>query len=587
MDKERLELALEAAGLDLWENDLLSGEVTRKACKVFSELGYSEEEMLSLVDDLFAIVHPEDVSSVRDAIDSHLAGDTEQYRSEFRIRSKSGEWVWHANYGRIMDEGDRRGSRFIGVTFNIDDRKRREDELEAINRKLAEQNVLLEKLNGTLESLATIDPLTELPNRRYFMNQLQKAVDSCARTRRGGALLFIDIDNFKMLNDTLGHNMGDLLLQQIARRLKFCVREVDTVARIGGDEFVVMLEDLSPHPAEVAEQTEVVGRKILATLDQPYRLESHEYLVSPSIGVTLFDDGNLTTEELMRQTDIAMYQAKKAGKDTLCFFDKKMQEVVNARAALESEMRKALENREFRLHYQIQVDSAFRPIGAEALLRWQHPEHGLILPARFIPLAEETGQIVPIGHWVLESACAQLQAWQGDPLAKNFTIAVNVSAKQFRQQDFVSKVRDIMGRHAVDPRLLKMELTESMMFENIQETIATMTELKKIGIGFALDDFGTGYSSLQYLKQLPLDQIKIDRSFVRDIATDASDKAIVRTIIAMAKSLDIDVVAEGVETAEQLEFILAHECDAIQGFYFSQPVDPAEMMMLLKVRTET
>lgn len=583
INKDRLELALEAAGLDLWENDLVSGDVTRKATKVFAQLGYGEEEMHSVVDDIFDIVHPEDVLAIKKAIDTHLSGASAQYRCDFRIRAKSGDWVWHANYGKIMDrKGERRGSRFIGVTFNIDDRKRKEDELDLINRKLAEQNTLLESMNAALQLLATSDSLTGLPNRRYFMDQLQKALDSRMRTGKSGALLFIDIDNFKTLNDTLGHNMGDLLLKQVAKRLKTCVREVDTVARIGGDEFVVMLEDLSRIPMEAAAQTEAVGSKILAALGRPCRLDAHEYLVSPSIGATVFNENTQTTDELMRETDIAMYQAKKAGRNTLRFFDRKMQDTINARAALENELRKAIENGEFRLHYQVQVDSAFRPLGAEALIRWMHPEQGLLLPDRFIPLAEETGQILPIGQWVLDSACAQLEAWQKEAHTRNLSLSVNVSARQFRQVNFVAQVQAAVRDHPIDPRFLKMELTESMLLENVQETIATMKALKALGIQFSLDDFGTGYSSLQYLKRLPLDQVKIDRSFVRDIVADSCDKAIVRTIVAMARSLDIGVCAEGVETAEQLEIIRAHQCDAVQGFYFSRPVCVEELTALLE-----
>lgn len=338
INKERLELALEAAGLDLWENDLVTGDVTRKATKIFAELGYSAEETACYVDDIFAIVHPDDTPLVRAAINDHLTSVTAQYRCEFRIRAKNSTWVWYANYGRIMEiDGDNRGRRFIGVTFNIDDRKRKEDELELLNRKLTEQNALL-------QTLASSDPLTRLPNRRLLLDRIQQALAASARNGRSGALLFVDLDNFKPLNDTHGHDIGDLLLQQVARRLESCVREVDTVARIGGDEFVVMLEDLSEHPIVAAAQTEAAGNKILTTLNQPYQLARLEHLSTPSIGATLFFGHQHAADELLKQADIAMYQAKKAGRNALRFFDPQMHDIINPCADLSSGLRPALEN---------------------------------------------------------------------------------------------------------------------------------------------------------------------------------------------------------------------------------------------------
>ncbi|OYV96587.1 MAG: hypothetical protein B7Z62_07915 [Deltaproteobacteria bacterium 37-65-8] len=440
-------------------------------------------------------------------------------------------------------------------------------------RKSAEKEIHL---------LAFYDPLTQLPNRRLLMDRFQHALASSARTGRAGALLFIDLDNFKPLNDTLGHDIGDLLLQQVARRLPLCVRDDDTVARLGGDEFVVMLENLSKQPIEAAAQTEAIGEKILTALHQPYQLDATEYQGTASIGATVFNGSQIASEELMKQADIAMYQAKKAGRNTLRFFDQQMQASITNRFSLEGELRKALENREFHLHYQIQVDSASRPLGAEALIRWIHPLRGMISPAQFIPLAEETGLILPIGQWVLEAACAQLKAWQQDKLTCALVLAVNVSAKQFRQAGFVAQVLDIVQRHAIYPKLLKLELTEGMLLDNIEETITTMNLLSEIGIQFSLDDFGTGYSSLQYLKRLPLDQIKIDQSFVRDITSDPNDAAIVQTIIAMAETLGLNVVAEGVETEAQREFLELRGCTHYQGYLFSRPVPIEQFEALLK-----
>jgi diguanylate cyclase (GGDEF)-like protein/PAS domain S-box-containing protein len=433
-----------------------------------------------------------------------------------------------------------------------------------------------------IQHLAFYDHLTDLPNRLLLLDRLHQALASSVRSGRKGALLFIDLDNFKNLNDTLGHDMGDMLLQQVTQRLESCIREGDTVARLGGDEFVVMLVDLSELPLEAAAQTESIGEKILAALSEPYQLDKNTYRCTASIGVTLFSGNQHATDELMKQADIAMYQAKKAGRNTLRFFDRQMQESISARVSLESELQNALEFRQFHLYYQIQVDSSDRPLGAEALIRWIHPVRGLVPPAQFIPLAEETGLILPIGQWVMETACSQLKAWQQDALTRDLTLAVNVSARQFRQADFVAQVQSAVQRHDINPKLLKLELTESLLQENIEDTIATMNALNEIGVQFALDDFGTGYSSLQYLKRLPLDQIKIDRSFVRDITTDGSDIAVVRATIAMARSLELDIIAEGVETEEQRQLLLKNGCTNFQGYFFGRPVPIEEFEALLK-----
>lgn len=423
-----------------------------------------------------------------------------------------------------------------------------------------------------IKHLAYYDVLTRLPNRRLLLDRLKQALAASERSGRQGALLFIDLDDFKTLNDTLGHDIGDLLLQQVAHRLESCVREGDNVARLGGDEFVVMLENISEQTLEAATQTETIANKILHTLNQPYQLAAHEYRNTPSIGVTLFGNNYQSVEDLLKQADIAMYQAKKAGRNTMRFFDQQMQVNINERAALEKELNSALVNRQFQLYYQIQVDSKRRAVGAEALIRWEHPERGLVSPNQFIPLAEETGLILPIGKWVLESACAQLKAWQQNDLARHLTLSVNVSAKQFHEASFVSEVQAAVQLLGINPELLKLEPTESILLENIEEAIVTMNELKAIGVRFALDDFGTGFSSLQYLKKLPLNQLKIDQTFVRDLASDSSDQAIVRTIIAMAQSLNLEVIAEGVETEEQQQILQHNGCNHYQGYLFGRPM---------------
>ncbi len=423
-----------------------------------------------------------------------------------------------------------------------------------------------------IERLAFYDPLTELPNRRLLYDRLKLALASSHRSGFKGALLFIDLDNFKILNDTYGHDRGDLLLKKVAERLLGCIREGDTVARLGGDEFVVMLEDLSLDNLNAAKSAKAVGNKILELMNLPFQLGSLNYLSTPSIGATLFTGQEQPAEELLKCADIAMYQAKNLGRNALCFFDPHMQHAINERVALEEELRKAIYRQQFELFYQIQVQSDNQIIGAEALIRWQHPERGAISPAEFIPLAEETGLIVAIGHWVLETACAQLKLWEKASGTQNLVLSVNVSPKQFFQIDFVQQVQLSIHNHAINPHRLKLELTESTLLENIEETIYTMNALREMGIRFSLDDFGTGYSSLQYLKRLPLDQLKIDQSFTRDLATDANDQAIVRTIIAMTISLNLDVIAEGVETEQQRHFLIDNGCLHFQGYLFGKPL---------------
>ena len=424
-----------------------------------------------------------------------------------------------------------------------------------------------------IRSLAFYDPLTRLPNRRLLMDRLRQSLAASAMHSRHGALVFIDLDNFKTLNDTMGHNVGDLLLQQAGARLQGCLRQGDTVARLGGDEFVVLLEGMSGDPLEAAAQTEALCGKILAELNRPYILDGHQCYSTPSLGATLFHRGYPSQpDELLMQADIAMYQAKQAGRNAMRFFDQHMQDSITTRAKLEESLRQAVERRQFELYYQVQVDHHGKASGAEALIRWIQPDGGFVSPASFIPLAEESGLILAIGDWVLETACAQLQRWQGDPVTADLLLAINVSASQFHQRDFCERLQDAVRRYAINASRLKLELTEGVLLENIEETIASMQQLKDVGVQFSLDDFGTGYSSLQYLKRLPLRQLKIDQSFVRDLVSDASDQAIVSTIIAMAHALQLDVIAEGVETQEQRELLEQLGCRRYQGYLYSRPL---------------
>ena len=424
----------------------------------------------------------------------------------------------------------------------------------------------------TIYNLAFYDPLTSLPNRRLLHDRIQHTLASSARHQRHGAVLFIDLDNFKALNDTRGHDVGDLLLIEVATRLKTCVRTDDTVARQGGDEFVVVLSDLSVDAGQAAIQAELIANKIRTALIQPFMLNGNEYHGSPSIGINLFLANEFSVDELLKRADTAMYQAKRSGRNTIRFFDPATHAAMEVRISLETDLRHAIPGNQLQLYYQMQVDHQGAIFGAEVLLRWDHPGKGLVPPLQFISLAEETGLILPIGHWVLETACKQLQEWEKDPRTQHLQLAVNVSARQFRQSDFVTQVSNVLEKTGIDPKKLKLELTESLVLDNINQTIAKMQALKSMGVCFSMDDFGTGYSSLAYLTLLPLDQVKIDQSFVRNLGNKPGNAVIVQTIIGMTKNLGLNVIAEGVETAAQREFLEKHGCYHYQGYLFGKPV---------------
>ena len=437
------------------------------------------------------------------------------------------------------------------------------------------------------ETLSFYDPLTQLPNRRLLLDRLEQALHASTRHARKNAMLFVDLDNFKTLNDTLGHSQGDALLMQVAQRLKTCSREGDTVAHLGSDEFVVLLEDLSEDDIEAATQAETVANKILAAFVPEFSLGAGPYHGTASIGVTLFGARDLeSSEEPLKRAELAMFQAKAAGHNLLRFFDEGMQAEVSARAALEADLRKAVQKQQFELHYQPQVVGAGRITGVEALARWQHPQRGMVSPAEFIPLAEESGLILPIGQWVLDTACAQLATWAADPALAHLTMAVNVSARQFAQVDFVLSVVASLASTGANPKLLKLELTESMLVDNVEAVIAKMGVLKAHGVGFSLDDFGTGYSSLSYLKRLPLDQLKIDQGFVRNIVTDANDAAIAKMVVVLAESLGLSVIAEGVEMQAQADLLAHLGCHAYQGYLFSRPLPLAAFESFLRQAQE-
>ena len=475
-----------------------------------------------------------------------------QWQGEIWNRRKSGEiYPERITISVLYDEAGKL-LRYIAIAADVTSNKKAENEMN---------------------SLAFYDPLTDLPNRRLLHDRLRQAISSSARSSKHGALLFIDLDNFKTLNDTMGHDQGDLLLEQVAQRLMACVREGDTVARLGGDEFVVMLEALSAAQDEAATQAEAVGNKILGALATPFQIAAHQHHGSASVGITLFADHQDTVDELLRRADLAMYQAKNAGRNAMRFFDPAMQAVVSVRAALEADLRLGLQRNQFLLHYQPQVSHEGTTVGAEALLRWCHPERGMVSPLDFIPLAEETGLILPLGHWVLQTACQQLVQWANLAATADLVLAVNVSARQFRQADFVADVLGLLAQTGARADRLKLELTESIVLDNVADVIGKMVALKAHGVRFSMDDFGTGYSSLSYLRRLPLDQLKIDRSFVSEVLTDPNDAAIAQTIIALGHSLGLNVIAEGVETAGQRDFLARSGCLHYQGYLYSRPIE--------------
>ena len=517
--------------------------------------GYSRDEVLGQTPRMLQgpLTQRAELERIREAL-----AQSQPVRAELIIYKKDGEQFWMELEVVPVDYFDRGLTHWIAVARDITTRKASEDEIE---------------------HLAFYDALTQLPNRQLLMSRLRHVL---AQTdRKIGALMFVDLDHFKLLNDTMGHSRGDMLLRKAASRLASCISPDDTVARLGGDEFVVMLQDLGDNLPAANARALAVGEKILAMLGEPYDLARYSYHGTCSIGITSFNEDEVSIEDLLKQADLAMYQAKAAGRNAVCFFDPEMQAVATANAALTSELRHGLRHHEFVLHYQPQVGGDGRMLGVEALMRWQHPQRGLVLPDAFIPQAEDSGLILPMGQWALESACAQLALWAARPDTEQLSISVNVSVRQFRNPEFVDQVMNVIRRTGVRAQRLKLELTESLLATGIEVTIAKMGILKKAGVTLSIDDFGMGYSALSYLKRLPLDQLKIDRSFVKDMLTDPNDAAIARTIIGLAQSLGLSVLAEGVETEAQRQLLSQFGCDCYQGHLFCRalPIDQLEVFM--------
>lgn len=438
-----------------------------------------------------------------------------------------------------------------------------------------------------IHQLAFYDPLTNLPNRRLLMDRLDLILSTSVRHNKHTAVLFLDMDKFKILNDSLGHDFGDLLLVEVAKRIQSCLHQEDTVARLGGDEFIILLCNLSEVINDASQQAAAIAEKVRLCLSKPYLLKGQEHFSSSSIGVSLHSGNTVPAFEVLKEADLAMYQAKEAGGNCTYFFDPTMQLKIKISAALDVDLRHAITDNQLHLYYQVQLNENQQPIGAEALIRWIHPTRGLVSPADFIPYAESNSLIIDIGDWVIEKACQQLQIWSKIEQTKNVTLAINVSAKQFKQDDFVEKITNVLQRYHLDPSLLKLEITESIVLDDIDKVVMKMYNLKALGVCFSMDDFGTGYSSLSYLKQLPIDQIKIDQSFVRNMTTDKHDEMLVKTIIEMARNFKINVIAEGVETQDQLSLLKRLGCMEFQGFYFSKPVPIEEFELLIATSSQT
>jgi diguanylate cyclase (GGDEF)-like protein/PAS domain S-box-containing protein len=550
----------------LWEWDVVDDHVWWSE-RMFRLLGHRQAACTQR--EGLALVHSDDRQRVAEEIDTVLASGSSEWSSVFRLCRGDGSWAWVDDRAQVMRDHQGKPVRMVGCVRDISQQVALEQQ-----RRADEQRI---------HQLAFHDQLTGLPNRIALLDRLRHALAAGRRHQQHGALMFIDLDNFKTLNDAYGHDVGDRLLTQVGQRLGDCVRKLDTVARVGGDEFVVLLEELGADPAMAALQAESLAKKMLAGFMQSFDLGPTMHDCTASIGVTVFDGELDATDDLLKQADLAMYEAKQGGRNNVRFFDPRMQQLVMQRATLEADLRRASLQHEFVLHYQPQWTRNCRLAGMEALLRWHHPQRGLVYPDEFIGVCEETGLILPLGRWVLHSACAQLGGWLAAGLGQ-VRVSVNISPRQLRSSEFVGDVRAALVASGVPPSLLGLELTESTLLQDIEGSIAKMQELRALGVRFALDDFGTGYSSLSLLQRLPLDHLKIDQSFVRGIEREHSDHAVVQSIITLGKNLQMSVIAEGIENAAQQQWLSSLGCDEFQGFLHGRPMPAGDAARLVGSR---
>jgi diguanylate cyclase (GGDEF)-like protein/PAS domain S-box-containing protein len=545
--EERYALAVQGANDGIWDWNLKTSEVYFSS-RWKSMLGHTEAEISNLPEEWFNRIHPEDLDWVKVKVSAHLDGLTPHFENEHRMRHRDGSYRWMLTRGLAVRDVTGRATRMAGSQTDI------------TARKQAEEQLMYDALH---------DALTRLPNRTLLMDRLRHAIQLAKRTEEFlFAVLFLDVDRFKVINDSLGHMIGDQLLIAIAQRLSECLRPADTVARLGGDEFVILLEDIKD-----VNQVTAIAERIQQALTQPFTLEGHEVFTTVSIGIALSVVGYTLPEDLLRDADIAMYRAKAQGRARYEIFDTGMYTYAVALLQLETDLRWAVDREEFELHYQpIVALKNNRISGFEALVRWRHPTRGMVSPAEFISSAEETGLIIPLGKWVLREACRQMQVWHTQfPQLLPLSISVNISSKQFTP-DLIEQIRQILEETGLSPKCLKLEITESILMENTESASTMLTQIQALGIQLSMDDFGTGYSSLSYLHRFPIDTLKIDRSFINKIDIDGEQLAIVRTIITLAWNLGMDVVAEGVETQKQLAQLRALQCEYGQGYFFSKPL---------------
>ena len=556
--EKRLLLVLKGSTDAPWDWDLVTGEVYYSE-RWWNMLGYHGHEGCGDDGAWRRLLHPEDDAMITDYLHELLPGRNDSFSLEFRLRHREGHYVPVLSRGYVLRDGTGKAVRISGVNTDLTERKRNE-------RRIHE--------------LAYFDHLTGLPNRRFLIEELDHVLARARRHGQRGAVLYLDLDDFKLLNDTMGHDVGDMLLRQASERLRHAVRDTDQLARLGGDEFVVVLEGLDQGPDDAAAEAERVAGKVLLALGQPYQLGSFVFRSTASIGIALFDGDSVNLETLLKQADMAMYRAKADGRNSACFFDPGMQDAVERRAAFETAMLNGLLLGEFRLFCQPQFDRQGLLVGAEVLVRWQRGNQELIGPNHFIAFAEESGLILPLGEHVLKESCQALARWRADPALGRLKLSVNVSVHQMRDPDFPDTVTGILGGTGAPAERLYLELTESVFAENMDDITQRMHRLRAQGICFSLDDFGTGYSSLAYLKRFPLAALKIDRSFVRDLGIDPDSASIVEAIIALARKLELEIVAEGVEHEVQRNFLIEGGCSSLQGYLLGQPLPMAEFERL-------
>lgn len=546
-------LATMAGGIVIWEADMQSNKMTwsEGASQLF---GMSDDQVPKSFKALRELVYEEDQALVDIVVENVNAG--RPFELESRFRRPDGELHWLRTQGQVECDNNDQPMMVRAAVSDISEYKNAQEEISR---------------------LAYYDPLTKLANRRLLLDRLHQCCAAAKRNKTSGVVFYLDLDRFKLLNDSLGHASGDILLIEVAKRLMDVFRTDDTVARIGGDEFVVVVPFIAGGMHMVVHKARVIADKLRATLAADYIINGLNYHMSSSIGLAVFPGDGDTAERVIQNADVAMYQAKKNGRNAVAFYSTDQQQDADKRVIIEQDLRQAIKLKQFELHYQPKVNGKGVPVGVEGLIRWQHPERGLVSPVEFIGIAEETGLIVDIGCWVVEEACLQLKAWQDQAyLMEGFRVSVNISPVQFRRKDFVFNIRDIIKRSAVSPDSMMLEITEGMLIEDIDETVEKINQLKLLGVKISIDDFGTGYSSLYYLKRLPLDEIKIDKTYVKNIINDRDDAAIVKTIMDIARHFALDPVAEGVENKEQAVFLHNIGCQIFQGFLYSKPMTASE-----------